>query len=183
MAERDQEQLGLCDIDHRRPAVVRVTVSQNGKRRTLNVCEEHYAALRQQQSSPFESLFGGSLFGGDMMRDFFGEGAAGGDGDVSVGRGGRPGRAGRGQAPAGRDRESIDVGDYLSEQAEEILQAAARTAAEWGAREVDSEHLLFALADNDVVQAILSRFKLSPEELKRQVQEISPRRERKGARP
>jgi ATP-dependent Clp protease ATP-binding subunit ClpC len=182
MAERDQEQLGLCDIDHRRPAVVRVTVSQNGKRRTLNVCEEHYAALRQQQSSPFESLFGGSLFGGDMMRDFFGEGggAAGGDGDVGVGRGGRTGRAARGQ-PAGRDRESIDVGDYLSEQAEQILQAAARTAAEWGAREVDSEHLLFALADNDVVQAILKRFKLSPEDLKRQAREISP--VRKGAKP
>jgi ATP-dependent Clp protease ATP-binding subunit ClpC len=44
---------------------------------------------------------------------------------------------------------------------------------------VDSEHLLLALADNDVVQAILNRFKLSVEELKRQVDEMSPRREAK----
>ena len=86
---------------------------------------------------------------------------------------------GRSRAP-GPDRESMDLTDYMSDQAEEILQQAARTAAEWGSREVDSEHLLFALADNDVVQAILARFKLSPEELKRQVQEISPRRDRKG---
>ena len=46
MAESDEVQGKLCDIDHRRPAVVRVTVIENGQRRTLNVCREHYAELR-----------------------------------------------------------------------------------------------------------------------------------------
>ena len=157
---------------------MRVTVVENGQRRTINVCREHYAELRARQASPFESLFSG--FGGlgdDLLGGFFDEGDRGGAGASAPRRTG-----GRSRAP-GPDRESMDLTDYMSDQAEEILQQAARTAAEWGSREVDSEHLLFALADNDVVQAILARFKLSPEELKRQVQEISPRRDRKGKRP
>ena len=173
MAESDDLQGKLCDIDHRRPAAVRVTVIENGQRRTLNVCREHYAELRARQASPFESLFSGfgGEFGDDLLGGFFDEGA--------VGRGGSRGRAARGDGGArrisgrGAEREAVDLTDSMSDQAEEILQSAAHTAAEWGAREVDSEHLLYALADNDVVQAILARFKLSPEELKRQVQPTS----------
>src|SRR5438270_8269239 len=179
MADKDEIRAGLCDICHRRPAALRVTVSENGRRRTLNVCREDYAQLRAQQASPFESIFGGSLFGDDLVSNFFGDGGAEGRGeageDAAAGGGSRrPGR--------GRGRESSDVTDYLSQQAEEILQQAARTAAEWGAREVDSEHLLFALADNDVVQAILTRFKLSPEDLKRQAREMAPQKQRRGDR-
>ncbi|ABS27505.1 ATP-dependent Clp protease ATP-binding subunit [Anaeromyxobacter sp. Fw109-5] len=166
MAERDAG--ALCDICHRRPAAVRVTVSENGRRRTMNVCEQDYARLQAQNATPFESLFGGGLFGDDLMGGLFGE---------------------EGLAPRGvgrqrrrRDRESVDITEFLSAQGEEILQQAARAAVDRGARDVDSEHLLFALADNDVVQAILSRFKLSPEDLKRQLDEISPRREAKEGR-
>src|SRR5207248_1158590 len=167
---------GLCDICHRRPAALRVTVSEDGRRRTLNVCREDYAHLRAQQASPFESLFGGSLFGDDLTSGFFGNGGAESrDAEEGAEAGGSPRRP-------GRRRESADVTDYLSSQAEEILQQAARTAGEWGAREVDSEHLLFALADNDVVQAILARFKLSPEDLKRQAREMAPQRQRRGER-
>jgi ATP-dependent Clp protease ATP-binding subunit ClpC len=74
----------------------------------------------------------------------------------------------------------VDLTEFLSQQAEKILQQATRTAVDWGASDVDSEHLLYALADNDVVQAIFERFKLSPEDLKRQAQEVSPRREGAG---
>src|SRR5712671_2912479 len=174
MAEREQVQAGLCDICHRRPAAVRVTVMEDGQRRTLNVCRQDYARLRARQASPFESVFGGSLFGDDMMGDFFGDGD--GDGSRGTPAGAGEGRSGR---PRRRDREGVDVGELLSKQAEEALQQAARTAAEWGSNEVDSEHVLFALADNDVVQAILARLKLSPEDLKRQVKEASPKREKR----
>ncbi len=167
MAERDVDQAGLCDICHRRPATVRVTVSENGKRRTLNVCPQDYARLRAQNASPFESLFGGSLFGDDFMSDLLDNGTPAPNGGAM-----RPRQE--------QDRQSTDVGDFLSEQAEEILQQAARAASEWGSREVDSEHLLYALADNDVVQAILARFKLKPEDLKRQAREISPPRKGKA---
>ncbi|GEJ59251.1 Clp protease N-terminal domain-containing protein [Anaeromyxobacter diazotrophicus] len=171
---------GLCDICHRRPAAVRVAVSQNGRRQTLKVCDDDYARLQAQArgSSPFESLFGGSLFGDDVFGDFFGgDGVEGGDeADVDRGRG-RARTRPRGRAA---DREAVDLADYLSQQGEEILQQAARTAVDWGARDVDSEHLLHVLADNDVVQAVLARFKLSPQDLKRQVEELRPRRQGKA---
>src|SRR5216684_3917266 len=191
MADRDEVQGRLCDIDHRRPATVRVTVVENGQRRTLNVCREHYEQLRARQASPFESLFSGfgglgGGFGDDLLGSFFGDEGQGRDREEIGGpAGGAPrGRRGGGRPRgAARGRESVDISEYMSDQAEEILQQAARTAAEWRAREVDSEHLLFALADNDVVQAILNRFKVSPEELKRQVREVSPKRERKGDGP
>src|SRR5262249_28681492 len=157
--------------DHRRPAEYRVTVVEDGRRRTLNVCREHYEQLRAEQASPFESLFGGSLLGDDMLGDFLD------DGLPSRSRRATPRRSRR----KGRDREAVDVGEVLSAQAEEILQEAARIAGERGAREVDSEHLLSALADNDVVQAILSRLKISPKDLKAQIDEMAPPKERKGA--
>jgi ATP-dependent Clp protease ATP-binding subunit ClpC len=168
MAEkRDREAGALCDICRKRPAALRVTVSENARRRTLSVCEQDYARLRARNASPFESLFGGAPFGeDDLLGGLFA--------DEGVGL---PSGVGRQRRP--RDRESVDLGEFLSVQGEEILQQAARAAVERGARDVDSEHLLLALADNDVVQAILTRFKLSVEELKRQVDEMSPRREAK----
>ncbi len=41
-----------------------------------------------------------------------------------------------------------------SEQSEALLQEAAKHAAEFGRSEVDTEHLLLALADSDVVKTI-----------------------------
>jgi ATP-dependent Clp protease ATP-binding subunit ClpC len=171
MAERDETKAQLCDICHRRPAAFRVTVAENGRRRTLEVCREDYAQLRAQQASPFESLFGGSLFGDDMLGDFLDDGFRRSSGRSAPRQGARP----------GRDREAIDVGEVLSAQAEEILQQAARIAVERGGREVDSEHVLYALADNDVVQAILSRLKISPKDLKAQIDEMAPPKDRKGS--
>src|SRR5256885_16845237 len=94
MADRDETRAGLCYICHRRPAALRVTVSENGRRRTLNVCREDYAQLRAQQASPFESIFGGSLFGDDLMSNFFGDGGAEGRGEAGEkgGGGGGPRR-------------------------------------------------------------------------------------------
>src|SRR2546428_10789611 len=125
MAELEETKAQLCDICHRRPAAFRVTVVENGRRRRLEVCREDYAQLRAQQASPFESLFGGSLLGDDLLGDFLDDGLPRASGRSA------PRATGR----AGRDRESIDVGEVLSAQAEEILQHAARSAAARGARE------------------------------------------------
>src|SRR5256885_17150217 len=103
MADRDETRAGLCYICHRRPAALRVTVSENGRRRTLNVCREDYAQLRAQQASPFESIFGGSLFGDDLMSNFFGDGGAEGRGEAGEegAGGGGPPRAGPGRGGGG----------------------------------------------------------------------------------
>jgi ATP-dependent Clp protease ATP-binding subunit ClpC len=55
----------LCDICHKRPVAAKVTISSDGERRVLNVCEVDLEKLKRQERrnfSPIESMFG----------DFFG---------------------------------------------------------------------------------------------------------------
>ncbi|CAO1663013.1 Chaperone ATPase [Halomonas sp. NYA30] len=152
-----------CDICQQRPAALQVTVSQAGRRRTLNVCQTDYLRLRARSASPFESLFGSGL----LADDFFERLAR--DEDFGFGRvasreNGRP-----------QDSESVALGDLLSEQSEQILQQAAATATEWGSQLIDTSHLLYALADNDVVQALLKRYQLSAKDLKAQIEQLTPK--------
>jgi len=139
-------------------------VVENGQRRTINVCREHYAELRAQQASPFESLFSG--FGGlgdDLLGGMFDE--AGRDG------GGRS-RAGREPAPGESPLEGSSVlTDYMSDQRRRSSSRRAHRRRV-GAREVDSEHLLYALATT--TSCSHPHRSSCAEELKQQVQEISP---------
>ena len=173
---------GLCDICGVRPATVRAQVVSNGQRQTMELCDVDYRRLARQQrpSSPLESLFGerGSMFDDFFGGDFFGENPRSSarrraDEPSDTGDGGtpipvRPGRArGRGAAAG--------VADRLSEHAEEILQSAARRAGDFGRREVDTEHLLLALTESDVVRTILEQFKVSLDDLRNQIVQESPR--------
>ncbi|WP_201829327.1 ATP-dependent Clp protease ATP-binding subunit [Microvirga zambiensis] len=168
---------GLCDICGVRPATVRAQVVSNGQRQTMELCDYDYRRLTRQQrsSSPLESLFGqrDSLFDDFFNDDFFG------------GRGGRrdaldersvsdmpPANAAR---SAGSRRPAAGGAERLSEHVEEILQAAARRAADFGRREVDTEHLLLALTESDVIRTILDQFKVSLDDLRNQIVQESPR--------
>jgi ATP-dependent Clp protease ATP-binding subunit ClpC len=161
----------LCDVCGVRPATVRATVVSDGERRTLNLCEIDYRRLaaRQRASSPLESLFSGRR---SLFDDFFGDSWGGRFGDpfppAAVEEGGQPEAGPRAARPRGGASEN------LSEHAKEILQAAARHAVEMGRHEVDTEHLLLALTESDVVRTILDQFKVSPEELRRQVEAEAP---------
>ena len=139
----------LCDICKERPATVRVTVLQNGQRRQLDVCDIHYQQLARSQRpvSPLEALVRGS-----GLEDFFGQ---------TVPAGGTPRRG-----PPGPEQAALNLQSHFSEQAKELLQRAAARAIQFGKREVDTEHLLYELAESEVIQAILRRFKISPEELR-----------------
>jgi ATP-dependent Clp protease ATP-binding subunit ClpC len=165
----------MCDICGIRPATVRARVTtSDGESEVLDLCEVDYRRLARQQrsSSPMESLFGGrsSLFDDFFGNDFFGRG--GGE-DEGEDRGGPsvPVRGGRG----GRRRGEAD--ERLSEHAQELLQQAAQRAVELGRREVDTEHLLLALTESDVVRTILEQFKVSIDELRRQLEQDAPRGE------
>ncbi|KPD18321.1 Clp protease ClpC [Burkholderia sp. ST111] len=139
----------LCEICNARPAVARVTVVQNGERKSLSICDYDYRQLMRHQSmqNPFDSLLGG----GGLSR-FFG-GMEGGDEDDD---------AGYAEVP----RESVDATDAFSEQTLELLQRAAEKAHELGRNELDTEHLLYVLADTDVCAALLKELKLSPQDIK-----------------
>lgn len=143
----------LCDICQRRPATTRVTVLENGRRKNMDVCDYDYARLtrHQQYISPLESLFRGN----SLFDDFFSDRRSNSDlmSDTLTKR------------RSIGDRETVNLDAYLSEQTKEFLQRAAEQAVNFGKREVDTEHLLYALTDSEVVQAILKQFKLSPEDL------------------
>ncbi len=74
-----------------------------------------------------------------------------------------------------RDREGPDIGAYLSNHARDLLQRAAKVAVEFRRRELDTEHLLHALTESEVVRAILKAFKVSPEDVRGHIEHNTPR--------
>ena len=143
---------GICDICEIRPATHRVQVTQNGQTAQLEVCDIDYRRLQQQagSSSPFESLFSGSDPFGDFEQTFS-----------------RPPR----QQVAG-------IETLLSDTAKDIIQKAGNIAYDFGRKEVDTEHLLYALADNDVVAEILKQYKLNPSDIKGYIDKNAPKGEK-----
>ncbi len=142
----------LCEICSARPAAARVTVVQNGERKTLSICDYDYRQLMRHQSmaNPFDSLLGGS----GLSRFFGGMGGAKGNDEDEDGY------------AAELPRESVDATDAFSEQTLELLQHAAEKAHELRRTELDTEHLLYVLADTDVCAALLKELKLSPQDIK-----------------
>ncbi|HEY2022617.1 ATP-dependent Clp protease ATP-binding subunit [Paraburkholderia sp.] len=147
----------LCEICHARPAVAQVTVVQNGQRKSMSICEYDYRQLMRHQSmlNPFDSLLGGGLsrlLGGPSD-------AAADEHDDDAG------------LVASVPRESVDATDAFSEQTMELLQRAAEKAHELQRTELDTEHVLYVLADTDVAGALFKEMKLSPEDIKRYIDE------------
>ncbi|MDI3307781.1 MAG: AAA family ATPase [Acetobacteraceae bacterium] len=175
----------LCDICHIRPATVRAQVVTNGRRETLNLCDMDYRRLmaRQRQISPLESLFGAGR--GSLFDDLFGTGLRGG-GPFAERMGREEEEAGtpipiRGTRSHGATGSSLT--ERLSQHATGLLQDAARIAQDWGRREVDTEHLLYALAGGDVVRTILEQFKISADDLRRQLEHEARHGETGAAAP
>nr|WP_244817744.1 Clp protease N-terminal domain-containing protein [Caballeronia sp. Lep1P3] len=149
----------LCDVCGARPATVRLAVLRDGRRHVLDVCDFHYAQLTRHQRalSPFEALF------------------ASGD-------------AGQPAAPAERvsaeratGAEGVGLERYLSDGAKEMLMRAAERAVQFGRAEVDTEHLLYELADNAVIQSMLKSIGIDARDIRSFIDANAERRE--GAPP
>ncbi len=163
------------------PATVRVEANLNGRHSTMLLCDDHYRQLVRQQKrtvSPLEALFGSrsGLFEDFLGSDFFRIGddapSMAADTDEVVDASfGEPAPAGTGTAR----RRGSGLASRISEQSEALLQEAARHAAEFGRAEVDTEHLLLALIDSDVVKTILGQFKIKVDDLKRQIESEAKR--------
>jgi ATP-dependent Clp protease ATP-binding subunit ClpC len=148
----------LCDICKTRPATAEVTVVRNGRREVLHVCREDLRKLQQQSASPFDRMFGGGLFDNLFpgIDDF---------GDFSSRLG----------YPLPRHREAVDIDQYLSAHTKELLQEAAQTALKFKRDEVDTEHLLYAISDSDVIKEIYKQFKVSPDDIKNYIDANTPK--------
>ncbi len=99
--------------------------------------------------NPFDSLLGGGV---SRFFDSMGGAMEPGADDVRLSA----------QVP----RESVDATDAFSSQTLEILQRAGEKAHELNRSDLDTEHLLYVLADTDVGAALLKELKLSPDDIK-----------------
>ncbi len=149
---------GICDIDKQRPATHSVRISRNGSETTLKLCSIHYNQLRSQQAqtSPFEALFSDSGLTDFFVNDF-------------------PDFSSKLGTPLPREQEATNIEEFISDNTKEIIQQAAETAVKFGRNEVDTEHLLYALSESDVVQEIFKQFKLKSEDIKGYIDANAPK--------
>ena len=139
----------LCDVCKVRPATHRVVDRRGGLARELYLCDRCYAERYGNLRSPWEFLFGG--FFDDFLGDFF-------------------------DRPRPR-RTAVDISEWLSQPAREALSRSAEKAIERGSPHIDTEHLLLALLDTQVVQAIFRALKLSPEDVEQYIEHNAPKGE------
>lgn len=152
---------GTCDICGWRPATHTVTQVKNGQRQTTELCDIDYARLqsRRRSISPFESLFSDTdPFGvfGNPSGSFSEFGS-----DIGY--------------PLPREREGVNIDSLISDHTKELIEQAAQTAVSFGRHEVDTEHLLYALADSNVAKEIFKQFKLSANDIKGYVEANAPK--------
>jgi len=117
----------------------------------MSICDHDYRQLLRHQSmlNPFDSLLGGGV---SRFFDNMGGAADQGGDDFRL--------------SAHLPRESVDATDAFSSQTLEILQRAGEKAHEFNRSELDTEHLLYVLADTDVGTALLKELLLSADDIK-----------------
>ena len=154
-----------CDICQQRPATHQLTTVKNGHKQSLNLCKQDYLKYKQSRSrSPFDQLFSN---GGSMFSDFFEE---------------RPGRMGfesdRERTPFSQQRESRDISELFSDQTQELIQKAAQKALDFKRNTVDTEHLLYAISENHVVENILDNMDIDTKEIRNYIEQEAPKGEK-----
>src|ERR687893_2187084 len=108
----------------------------------------------------------GSLFD-EFFSDFF---------ERPFGADAPPGAPGaRATAPARRRVEQVDITHFFSDATRELLQRAAQRALEWGSLDLDSEHLLWAAMQDDLVAQIVHHADGDPAAIAAQVEDEAER--------
>ncbi|MFB6226320.1 MAG: AAA family ATPase [Candidatus Paceibacteria bacterium] len=149
-----------CDVCQKRPVTKQIAVIQNGTKKRLNLCKEDYYKYKQQQSSsPFDQLFSGS----SLFDEFFNQAQDMGSLSSEMGY------------PFERQRESTNISEYFSDQTKELIQEAAREAVDFGREEVDTEHLLYVISKNEVVEKILEQMDIDTKDLRKHIEENAPK--------
>ncbi len=140
----------ICEICRARPAYGKVSILNNGVRQVIKVCEQDWRNILQQSGSMTDRILGDSNFGD--VNNYSNEGF-----------------------PSTRNREAVDFDQYLSEHTKELIQEAAQTALRFNRSEMDTEHLLYAISNSDVLKEIYKQFKINPEDLKNYIEINTPK--------
>ncbi|SNS84363.1 ATP-dependent Clp protease ATP-binding subunit ClpC [Geodermatophilus saharensis] len=87
----------------------------------------------------------------------------------------------------GAPRQRVDITQFLSQQARELVNAAAGQAVATGSADLDTEHLLWAMTGDETTRAFLARTGTDPDrlrgELEAQLQRGEPREEAPSLTP
>src|SRR5919112_801758 len=165
----------MCEMCGVRPASMAIRRIVPGESpRIEHLCEVHAAEARGGRSR-----FGGSPLGGGSLFDdffsrFFEEGASGGAASSS---------AERSSVVPERRAEQVDITQLFSDTTDELLQRAARQAAQWGSADLNTEHLLHAALENGVVRRVLEGADADPDRIRAQLEEETAKEARKDASP
>ena len=148
---------------HGRPAVAsRVHTRPDGTQEVEYLCEIDVAEERVRRLGGRRSLFD------DFFSDFLGDGGAG---------------AGERMPAQQRQVERVDVTQFFSDATRELLQRAAQTALEWGSLDLDTDHLLYAALQDDVVRHVLEQIDADPQAIAAQLEEEADKGERTDVAP
>src|ERR671917_652059 len=160
----------MCEVCGVRPASVAIRRIVPGEPpRIEHLCDVHAAEARGGRSR----LGGSPLGGGSLFDDFFGrffEEAA-------------PGGVGRRSVAPERKAEQVDITQLFSDSTNELLQRAARQAAQWGSMDLNTEHLLHAALEGGVVRRVLEEVGADPDQIQAQLEEETTKEARKDATP
>ena len=85
--------------------------------------------------------------------------------------------------PARRAVEQVDITQFFSDATRELLQRAAQLALEWGSLDLDTEHLLWAAMQDDLVAQIVRHADGDPAAIAAQVEDEAERGGRTDVAP
>ncbi len=162
------------------PATVRVEANLNGRHSTMLLCDDHYRQLVRQQSAPFRRWKPCSARAAACSRT---SSAVTSSASATTRRQlppipmtwSMPRLAS--PPPQVRVRRAVAAVGWPAASANSRKPCCRRppnTLPNWRS-EVDTEHLLLALADSDVVKTILGQFKIKVDDLKRQIESEAKR--------
>jgi len=148
---------------HGRPAVAsRVHTRPDGTQEVEYLCEIDVAEERMRRLGGRRSLFD------DFFSDFFSDTSTGTEDRMPVQQ---------------RQVERVDVTQFFSDATRELLQRAAQTALEWGSLDLDTDHLLYAALQDDVVRHVLEQIDADPQAIAAQLEEEAEMSERTDVAP
>src|SRR3954453_8115954 len=153
----------FCERHHRPAVASRVRTLPDGTQEIEYLCEIDLAEARMA------NRFGGRSLFDDFLSDFFCN-----EGELAS--------AAR-RAGSQRQVERVDVTQFFSDATRSLLQRAARTPLEWGSLDLDTDHLLYAALQDDVVRHVLQQVDADAEAIAAQVEEEAERGERTDVSP
>ncbi len=76
--------------------------------------------------------------------------------------------------------QAIDIDQYISDHTKDLLQNASQTAYKFNRREIQTEHLLYAISDSEIIKEVYKQFNINTPDLKNYIEEFLPKSVKKA---